>query len=115
MVGSDRSGDRFWWVGTVGFLQQHTNNKSPQQQTANHQHNQKKKSTHNNNKSPNTNHKSPILDRTSESEGGAVVELARSGQNPVRSHQIRRDLARSDKISPDPVRSHLIWNHQVNL
>ena len=72
------------WV-RLGFYNntQTTNHHSNKQQTTNIT--KKKKSTHNNNKSPNTNHKSPILDRTSESEGGAVAELARSGQNPVRS------------------------------
>ena len=46
------------------------------------------------------------MDRTGEGEADAVVE-------PVRLAQIRRDLARSSKISPDPVRSHQIWNLYV--
>ena len=75
-------------------LQQQTNRKSPQQGNNKHHRNQKltitKKSTeHNNNKSANT----PILDRTGEGEADAVAEPVRFGQNPMRSHQIRRDLA----------------------
>ena len=63
------------------------NNKSAQQKNHQDQKKKKKKSTtHNNNKLPNTHHKSPILDRTDEGEGGTVAEPARFGQNPKRSH-----------------------------
>ena len=77
--------DWFWQAGTVRlvglyFLQQITTTTNSKPQT------QPKKKI---NTSPNTHHKSPIFDRTSESEGGVVAELARSGQNPVRSHKIR--------------------------
>ena len=87
--------------GSIGFrgfllLQQQTKRKSPQQGNNKHHRNKKthhnnhnKKSTkHNNNKSANT----LILDRIGEGEADAVAEPTRSGQNPMRSHQIRRDL-----------------------
>ena len=40
-------------------------------------------------------------------DGGAVEEMMEIWPKLARSHQIRRDLARSGEISLDPVRSHL--------
>ena len=52
------------------------------------------------------------MDRIDKGEADAAAESARSGQNLMRSGE-RRVLARSGKISPDPMRSHLIWNLYV--
>jgi hypothetical protein len=87
-------------------ITQQTNNKHHRNQkltiTKNQQNTTKKKSAN-----------TPILDRIGEGEADAVAESVRSGPNPTRSHQIRRDLARFGEISPDPVRSHQIWNLYV--
>jgi hypothetical protein len=118
VVGSGGSVNRFWRTGRSGFAgfgrynnKQIKNHPTSQQQTSPQPktHHNKKSTKHNKKKSANT----PILDRIGEGEADAVAESVRSGPNPTRSHQIRRDLARFGEISPDPVRSHQIWNLYV--
>ena len=96
-------------VGFRGFLplQQQSNRKSTQQQTSTNHRNKKltvtttKKKKKKKNQLNTTKKKSantPILDRIDKVDGGAATELARSSQNPARSHQIRWGLTWS-KIS----------------
>ena len=75
-----------------GIFFHDSNKKSTQQQKKKYQHNQKKKINLQINKSQKKINKSPKFDEVS----------------PVGTTKNHR----SGEISPDPVRSHLIWNHQ---
>jgi hypothetical protein len=88
-------------------LQQQTNRKSPQQDNNKHHRNKKLTITKNQQNTTTTNQQ--IHQYWTEP---AKVKLM-PWQNQRDLAKIRRDLTRSGEISPDPMRSHLIWNLYV--
>jgi hypothetical protein len=90
--------------GFAGF--RHYNNKQIENQPTTNIIKSPQQNTHHNHKKNQQKISKYKLDKTGEVE--AAAKPARSGQNPARSHQIRRELARSGEISPNPARSHQI-------